>query len=71
MSIRKKLSIALIGKSHSEEHKNKIGKSMKGMFSGENNPNYGKHPSDETRKKLSDKAKNRNNSSLKYLRNDT
>lgn len=27
--------------------------------SGQNNPNYGKHPSEETRRKMSEKAKNR------------
>ena len=39
---------------HSEESKRKIGEGRK----GENNPNYGKTASEETRKKMSDAHKN-------------
>jgi len=44
------------GISLSEEHKKKISESMPDM-SGENNPNFGKHPSKETKKKISDALK--------------
>lgn len=50
-----------LGKHHSEESKQKMSKSRKGMFSGKNNPMYGKgyllkgrKVSDETKKRLSE-----------------
>lgn len=61
------------GHKHSKEHKNKISLKLKGikgkphseetkrklseLVRGSNNPNYGKTPSDETRKKISEKNK--------------
>ena len=41
----------------SEDHKRKISESLKGRNSGKNNPFYGKHHSEETRKKLSESHK--------------
>jgi group I intron endonuclease len=42
-----------VGKTFSEETKRKISESRKGKYKGPDNPNYGKHYSDEVRKKLS------------------
>lgn len=50
---RRKISNALTGKKHSEEHVKNWLKSRKSM-SGVNNPMYGKQHSDETKKKISD-----------------
>lgn len=66
---RKKLSESHIGipnankgKSISEEHKNKISKSLKNKRIGENHHFYGKHHSEETKEKISEsnKGKSRN-----------
>ena len=46
---------------HSEESKRKMSVALKGRNAGENNPNYGKSPSKETRRKMSE-AKTGNNS---------
>ena len=40
---KEKLAKNRIGKKLSEEHKRKIGESLKGKFAGENNPMYGNH----------------------------
>lgn len=59
---KKKMSNSLKGKKFSEEHKEKISKSLKGKpkseehkskLRGENNGMYGKHHSEEARKKMS------------------
>lgn len=42
-----------LGRCHSQESKNKMSKTKKEMFIGENNPFYGKTHSEETKKKLS------------------
>lgn len=42
-----------IGYKHTAEHNNKISKARKGKYSGENAPMFGKHLSEETRRKLS------------------
>ena len=67
---RKKISKAQKGRKLSEEHKRKIGENSKSMWEnekyrnkmsekkkGENNPNYGKHHSEETKKKISKSQK--------------
>ena len=51
--VRRKIAEAHKGKLHTEETKNKIRAKKKGKYVGENNPMYGKHHSEETRKKLS------------------
>lgn len=43
-----------MGKKCSEEHRIKISLSKKGKTSGENNPFYGKHHNEETKKRLSE-----------------
>ena len=60
---RKKISEANKGKPApnkgvpmSEEQKKKISESLKELFSGEKHPMFGKHHSDETKKKLSKKV---------------
>ena len=54
---RRKMSESKKGVLLSEETKRKLSTLNK----GENNPNYGKHPSEETRKKLSEANKGENN----------
>jgi len=60
---KRKISEALKGRMFSEEHKKKISESKKGEKNpnfgqkGEKNPNFGKHPSAETRKKISEAHK--------------
>lgn len=60
---RKKISEVHKGKTISEEHKRKISKATKGeknpMYGrcGESSPNYGKHRSEETRKRISEATK--------------
>lgn len=49
-----KISIALSGKPKSEIHKQHISESRIGRFNGKDNPFYGKHHTDETKKRLSD-----------------
>ena len=62
---RHKLSLANKGKIISEEHRKILSESKKGkgnpMFGkcGEEHPNYGKHPSEETRKKMREARKHR------------
>lgn len=56
---KKSLSNSLKGKNHSDEHKKNISLSMKGKMKGKNNPNYGKHLNEDTKEKISIKAKNR------------
>lgn len=48
---RQKMSTAKKGKPFTEEHKQNISKALR----GENNPNYGKHSSEATKKKISNK----------------
>ncbi len=45
------------GMHHSEETKQKIGAASKLRNSGENNPWFGRHPSEETRRKMSESVK--------------
>ena len=45
------------GYHHTEEYKENLRMSMLGKYSGENNPNYGKHLSEAQRKKISDSLK--------------
>ena len=47
------------GKPKTEEHKNKISETLKGKLDGENNPMYGKHHSEESKKKIGEKSKGR------------
>lgn len=47
------------GITRSNETREKLRKSLKGKFSGEKNPNYGKHHSEETKKKIAEKQKGR------------
>lgn len=54
---KEKIKQANIGHVVTEETKEKISKANKGKFSGDKNPNYGKHASDELRKKLSESQK--------------
>ena len=53
------ISRKLKGIKHSEEHKKNISISMKNKMCGEDNPNYGKHLSEETKEKIRIKRKNR------------
>lgn len=46
-------SKAMKGKPKTEEHKNKISKTLKGKLTGEKNPMYGKHHTAESRRKNS------------------
>ena len=55
---KRKISIANTGHSCSEETRKKISEHH-ADFSGENHPMYGKHPSEETRQKMSDAQKKR------------
>lgn len=50
-----------LGHEVSEETKQKISKSLKGRFAGENHPMYGKHHSLESREKMSQALKGENN----------
>ena len=50
---RKKLSKAHKGKPKSEEQKKKQSEAMKGKHTGENNPMYGKHHTDEAKERMS------------------
>ena len=50
--IRKKIGDALRGRKHTEESKKKMSKSRKGKCTGKDHPMYGKHHSDETKRKL-------------------
>ena len=45
------------GYHHTPEARKKISESRMGKYSGENSPNFRKHPSIETRKKMSDSGK--------------
>lgn len=55
--VKDKISKALTGKEKTEEHKNKL--SMTKM--GENNPNYGKHWSDDRKKAFHERWSGINN----------
>lgn len=55
--IRKKISISNSGIPKSEEHKNKLSKSLIGKYVGNKNPFYGKHHSENTKEKLSNLQK--------------
>lgn len=55
-NIAKDATAPMFGKKHSEESKQK----MK-AFSGENSPNFGKHPTEETRAKISQALSGENN----------
>lgn len=54
--INKKIGKAHEGKKHTQEHINKA-KENRTVRKGENHPMYGKHPTDETRKKMSESQK--------------
>jgi hypothetical protein len=54
---RRKISESKIGKPRSEETRQKLSKALTGRFVGENNPFYGKHHTDETKKKISENHK--------------
>lgn len=54
---RKKMSKTMMGHSVSLETREKISKSGKGKHTGEKNPNWGKHPSEETLRRLSESHK--------------
>lgn len=56
---KQKISSTLSGRRLSEDHKKNISDKMKGKFVGEQNPNFGKKVSDETKEKISLKSKNR------------
>lgn len=47
-----------LGRKLSEETKQKISDHHKGLYAGQNNPMYGKHHTEEAKKKMSDYAKN-------------
>lgn len=51
---KNKIRDAQRGRIHSEESKKKVSMKMKGRFAGANHPMYGTHPSDETRRKMSE-----------------
>ena len=70
---KKNLSKICTGRKVSDETKQKLSDIRKGFFTGENNPFYSKHHSDEVRKMLSDKAKERmkNNPIYNYERTDS
>lgn len=48
-----------IGYNHTKEAKERMSKAKSKIYTGENNPMYGKHHSDEAKKKMSEKRKNR------------
>ena len=52
-------SNGMYGKKHSDESKERMRESKKGMYDGEDNPFYGKKHSDETKNKISEKNKGR------------
>ena len=56
---RKKISLALTGRKHSEEHRKKNGEAHKGL-----KPRLGSHPSEETRRKMSEAHKGPRNEYL-------
>jgi len=47
--VREKKRIAMTGRSHSQQTKNKIRESLRGVISGKNNPNWGKFGPDHNR----------------------
>lgn len=55
------ISKANTGRILSEEHKEKIRVTLKGTMAGKDNPNYGKHPSEEARQRMSDGRKGEKN----------
>ncbi len=52
-----KIAGSTLGSTHSEETRRKIGAASKLRNSGENNPWFGRHPSEETRRKMSESVK--------------
>ena len=50
---KEKLSLCFKGRERSEEWCNNISKGKKGKLTGESNPMYGKHHTEETRKDIS------------------
>lgn len=56
---RNKISNTLSGRKLTNEHKKNISLKMKGKFVGEQNPNFGKKISEETKEKIRLKSKNR------------
>lgn len=54
-------SAPMTNRKHSPDTLEKLSKSHKGLMSGEKNPMYGKHLSDETKKKLSERFSGVNN----------
>ena len=54
---KRKLSEALKGRIFSEEHKKNLSLAFKGKMSGKNNPFYGRHHSEETKRKSSEGRK--------------
>ena len=50
---KRRIAKALSGKNLTEDHKKKLSKARKGKYCGENNPNFGKPKSQETRDKIS------------------
>lgn len=70
---KRNLSKICTGRKMSDETKQKLSDIKRGFFTGENNPFYNKHHSDEVRKMLSDKAKKqmKNNPIYDYERTDS
>jgi group I intron endonuclease len=59
---RLKRSVALLGRGLSEERKKNISIATTGKRTGNKNPNYGKHPSEETRYKIGNAMRNKKHS---------
>ena len=56
---RKKLSEASKGKKLSEETRNKMSEARKGKYTGEKNPMYGRHHTEDSKKRISAASKGR------------